>query len=791
MAADVTLIIEAVDKTQGVFNGISLSAAAVLGFASKTAVDFDTAISSASRALDLSSKEVADFGKQARDIAPALGLAPAKFAELSAEAGKLGVSKDNIIGFAKNIAELGLITDSTDEQIVGLASSFAALQTITGASNEDLSKAGALFNALDDKIGSNVIDITEFTRQTAATGKLLKLSIGDLGAYGSAFGALGVKNATAYRSFNSLLTKLAAPQVLGKSGLTGLATLGIQADDLAKRMTTDAKGGIDFFLGRIRDLAKTDVSAALGATKQIIGADFGDEILTLALASDKYHEALALVGNDSANAAKKQDELAKKAASVKGQMAIASANAQKLGIILGAALIPSINGVIQSLLPGAEAFGKFAEANPAIVQIGAVFLGLVATIAPVTAGIKQVANTILAIRALTTFFSGLSLAASGATLLGFAPFILGAAAIAGVAYLIIKNWEPVKNFFKNITDYILGGASDAPLSTRLLGRYLYFANPIEDDLIALRGKVTEILNSIGSAIATGVTSIISFLTPVFQLGSIPFLLLGNVALFVVNLVVGAFVGLAGLLAPPLSAAANVVGGFLGLVVSGAVDTATRLYGVVSQIVGFIGSSLASFAQTAFGLALGIGNAIATGIYNALLPVYNFVGDFLGSIYNAIAGFVGSLGSYLYNAGVSIINQLTAGIAASFNYLLQSFNNQLTQLRAYLPSSDAKQGALSDLSASGSKLWETFGAGLQSGLPSATGAIASGTSQLLPVLSGSTANSGGSSQNVTINFSPSVSGATTSDLVEALRAESRRLIDMLKVETENLNRGRLS
>ena len=697
MAADVTLIIEAIDKTQGVFGKISLSAAAVLGFAAKTAVDFDTAISSASRALDLSTQEVASFSKQARDIAPALGLAPSKFAQLSAEAGKLGVSKENIIGFAKNIAELGLITDSTDEQIVGLASSFAALQTITGASNEELNKAGALFNTLDDRIGNNVVDITEFTRQTAATGKLLKLSIGDLAAYGAAFGAIGVKNATAYRAFNSLLTKLAAPQVLSKTGRDALTTLGISADDLTKRMTTDANGGIDFFLGKIRDLAKTDVSAALGATKQIIGADFGDEILTIAFAADKYKQALSLVGDESGNAAKKTSELEKKAASVKGQMAIASANAQKLGIILGGALIPSINQLIQSLLPGVEAFGVFAEANPAIIKFGAILLGLVAAIAPVLGAITAISTGIASITAAVGLI--------GTFIAGAIPLIATIALVAGALGGVLL-----------VTGLVVGAAIA---------------------VVANWGRITQL-----------------------------FTLLGGV----------------------ISGAAGVLSSFFNMVITGAANTANQLFSTIGQLIASMTSTLGNFVGVALNLALGIGGAIAGGIKSSLAIAYNSVTGFLNNISSAIGSFMGSLGAYLYNAGVSVINQLIAGITASFNNLLINFNNQLTRLRSYLPSSDADRGALSDLSASGAALWQTFGAGLGSGLPVAERAIAGGSSQLLPNLV--QPNGGGSTQSITVNFSPSVSGNSTGDLVEALRAESRRLVDMLKVESSRLNRGDL-
>lgn len=698
---DVTLIIGAIDQTKDVFNAISLGAAASLGLAVKTAVDFDTAVNSASRALDLSAKEVAGFVDQTKAIAPALGLAPSKFAELSAAAGKLGVAKGDIVAFSKNIAELGLITDSTETQTVELASAFAAIKTITGATNPQLAEAGALFNALDDKIGGNVRGITEFVRQTAAAGKLLKLSIGDLGAYGATFGALGVKEAVAYRSFNSLLTKLAAPQTLGRQGRAGLEALGIGSEDLAKRMTTDAKGGIDFFLGKIRELAKTDVSAALGAAKMVIGADFADEILTLALASDKYKEALALVGDKTGNLAKKQEELAKKTASVKGQMAIAGATLQVLGINLGNALLPAIVGILQAITPLVKGFADLVAANPFIGTLTVGVLLLVAAIAPLV----SIAGTLSTVfTALSPIIAGVASLFAAATGIGLLPFIAGAIAVAAAAALILTNWGGVSSFFAGI----------------------------------------------GSAIS-----------------------------FCVTQMIGSFSLLYNSVSP-------IISGFVGMIGSGVSEIGLNFLGLITLISNSVINPLANLAIAAFNGAIAIGAAIVSGISQATAPLFGYLNQVYAYISNGLISLANSAAGW----GASIINQLTSGISAAFGGLVTNLQSHLSYLRSFLPSSDAERGALSDLSKSGASLWQTFAGGLKDGLSPATSAIASGASQLLPSPSVTSPSSAGGNTSIVINFSPSVTGNTTPDLVEALRAESRRLLEMLRSEGLRLDRGNL-
>lgn len=446
--------------------------AAGLGLMTNKAVEFDTAISGASRALDLSTKEVKLFGDQAKRIAPAIGLSPTKFAELATEAGKLGVAKEAIIGFTKEVGEISAITDLTAAQTQDLAASFAALQTITGVTGKELSIYGATVNKLDDAIGGTTPNIIEFTRQTAASGKLLNLGIKDLAAYGSTMQALGIQSGVAFRSFNSLLTKLAAPQTLSKKGIEGLDALGLSAQEMADIMTTDANAGIELFLTRIREVSEVDVSKALGAVKQVVGGDYGDEILTLALSHEKLGQALGYASDemDQANLAKKQDELAKKLGNVKGQQAILAAQWERLSITIGSAVLPSITDLLGALTPLVDKFAAFAENNPKLLKAGLAIAAIAISASPVLivlGGVISAIGTISSSLAVLTpvlggikaAFLGIGSAVSVATpiigtiggvLAGISAPVwltIGAFVALGAAIgVVAANWDQVSGF---------------------------------------------------------------------------------------------------------------------------------------------------------------------------------------------------------------------------------------------------------------------------------------------------------------------------------------------------------
>lgn len=435
---------------------ISAPIGAALGVATTKAIGFSTAMDGASRSLDLSAEETKKMKDEALKLAPPLGLLPTKFAELATEAGRLGVAKDAIIGFATVVAEIAAITDLSEQETEDLAKSFAALQTITGMTTEDLNIFGAAVNKLDDSVGGTTPNIIEFTRQTAATGKLLGLGAKELAAYGATMQSLGIQNGVAYRSFNSLLTKLASPQVLSLPAKKAFGDLGLTTQEMANIMTTDATAGIDLFLRKINEIAEVDVSRALGAVNKIVGADYGDEILTIASSTDKLREALGYVGDemDQANLAKKSDELAKKLSNVKGQQMILNAQLERFWIIIGEAVLPTVTDFLGDLTPLVDKIAAFAQANPGIVKVGMAIAAVGVSAAPVLLVLGSltsvVGSLVGGVKFLAPFAIKAGVALAGITAPAWA--LWGACIAVGVALgALIIYWDDVTRAIANST----------------------------------------------------------------------------------------------------------------------------------------------------------------------------------------------------------------------------------------------------------------------------------------------------------------------------------------------------
>jgi len=112
---------------------------------------------------------------------------------------------------------------------------------------------------------------------------------------------------------------------------------------------------------------------------------------------------------------------------------------------IGAGLLPAMDGLAETFGGVAAVVGDFAAKNPVLIStLGGLVVGIGAL-----AGI--VAPTAFALSSLVAGFGAVKLAVMAVSRVLIAnPIGLAVAAIAGAAYLIYQNWEPIKAFFSGL-----------------------------------------------------------------------------------------------------------------------------------------------------------------------------------------------------------------------------------------------------------------------------------------------------------------------------------------------------
>lgn len=480
-SADVLLVLKAVDQATKVITGVggsidnlaTRSGARMSAFgaqmtsavtvpligigaaAAKTAYDFEKQTTSASRALNLSGNEITAFKNEILELAPKIGMMPTKFAELATEAGKLGVSRNQVVSFAETVQKVAVATDTST---IELTKQGAAIQAVYGGGRKELEKFFAAVNQLDDSVGGSAATITDFVQRTAGVAKVVGLSTEQLAALGATFNKLGFDSERAARASNSLLIKLRSVGTLTKGARSALAKYGFDIQQMQAEMSKDPQQGLLNFLNRVKTLSK---EGQLEVLKAVAGADFAPLFASLAGSMGEYQRALKLAGQDQANLTKLNAEFAKQQQSTEGQLMIFQATLQKLGIILGAAILPAVNAVLQQVTPLVNQFARFAQAHPGIVQVGLAIAGVLAILAPAIWIVGSVVGALGTLGgALTGITKFLGLAKIAGTALGavFAflaanPIVLVMVAIGaliGATVALYQKWEPFRTFVNNL-----------------------------------------------------------------------------------------------------------------------------------------------------------------------------------------------------------------------------------------------------------------------------------------------------------------------------------------------------
>jgi hypothetical protein len=100
-----------------------------------------------------------------------------------------------------------------------------------------------------------------------------------------------------------------------------------------------------------------------------------------------------------------------------------------------------------------------------------------------------------------------------------------------------------------------------------------------------------------------------------------------------------------------------------------------------------------------------------GKVEAFIAPFKAIGDFTGGVFNKVGGFVKSIFGSGKESGAALNDAFASGIQSNAAAPGAAFNNSLQTVSRQMPHSDAQEGPLSTLTASGRALTETFASGM--------------------------------------------------------------------------------
>lgn len=461
-----------------------------------------------------------------------LPIATTQIAAMYSAAARMEVPREGLRDFTRTVAMMATAFDAVPDEIAEAMGKVAKNFRIPVTEIRGLADT---INYLDDNAISKASDIIDVLNRTSGVAASVAITDKATAALASTLLTLGDRTESAGTAINAILQRFAASEKGSKKFLAAMQEIGLSAKEVQAGMQTDAQGTLFKVIAAIQRLP---AQKRTGVMVELVGMEHSDTLAKLTANTEEWRRQIALANNAAAQGSMEK-EFVKRTNAMSASWERFKNSFFDVNTESGAALRGSLTSLMEGLGGVLDRIADFMRENPgltsALVHLAAVTAIVVAGMGALTLAMAAVIGPFAMARYGMALFgiNGVSLVAvlgkvglaarwlgSIVSVVGRAlllnPIGLAITAIAAAAFLIYKNWEPIKGFFlglwaeiKTAFDGGLLGVSTLLANWSPLGLfYKAFAAVMSWFGIELPGKFTEfgamMLKGLVSGILSGI-----------------------------------------------------------------------------------------------------------------------------------------------------------------------------------------------------------------------------------------------------------------------------------------------
>ena len=213
--------------------------AAPLGLAVNEAIKFESAMSDVRKVVDFDTpQQFKEMGDDILRMSQELPMSAEGIAKIVAAGGQAGIARDELKEFATDAIKMGVAFDITADQA---GTMMANWRTAFGMGQQEVVQLADQINYLSNTTAASSDAISDIVTRVGPLGDVAGISASQIAAIGASMAAVGVKSDVAATGIKNLALGLVAGAGATKSQQAAFAQLGLSAEDVAKRMQTDAQ----------------------------------------------------------------------------------------------------------------------------------------------------------------------------------------------------------------------------------------------------------------------------------------------------------------------------------------------------------------------------------------------------------------------------------------------------------------------------------------------------------------------------------------------------------------------
>ncbi len=458
------------------------------------AIKFESAMADVKKVVNFDTPaQFKEMGDDILKLTRTIPMAGEEIAAIVAAGGQSGVARENLLGYAKDAATMGVAFDMAAGDA---GEAMATMANVLGKPITEMAQFGDVINHLSDNANSKAKDIVNVITRVGSDTRMLGLTEKQSAALGSTFLSMGKAPELAAQAVKGMSSSFL--QLKAGEHAKELKQLGFTTESFAAAMNKDAQGAISSFIEKVKQMPKDKQYPLLS---KIFGKQYADDVLLLAQNTGEYNRQLGLLQETDEQGNLKyigsmQREFENRSNTAENKLTKLKSSISELATKIGSAFLPVISSFVENITPVIYSITEWVGTNPQIMEwvltIGGGVASVVGGLLTLHSAFSFVAAGLLPFIKAGKFLGGflgkflfsviskLSLGIGylmgyvikGAMMFGKAILMMSRAlltnpigliitGIAVAAYLIYENWAKVGPWFSELWGKVSGVFSNA------------------------------------------------------------------------------------------------------------------------------------------------------------------------------------------------------------------------------------------------------------------------------------------------------------------------------------------
>lgn len=319
----------------------------------KLAMDFESSMADVRKVVDFETpQQFKEMSDDILEMSKRIPMAANGLADIVAAGGQAGLAREELTRFAEDAAKMGVAFDITADEAGQM---MAEWRSAFKMNQDEVAELADKINYLGDTTAASAPKISEVVRRVGPLGEVAGVASGEIAALGASMIGVGVGEEVAATGIQNFMLAMVAGESATKKQKEAFKELSFSAEQMAKRMQTDAKGAILDILKAIRQLDEDKQAAML---EQIFGRESIKAIAPLLTTLENVEENFNKVADASNYAGSMQREFESRSATTANSLQLFKNHLSALGIEIGGLLLPHLNELLSS---ASDVIGKVQE----------------------------------------------------------------------------------------------------------------------------------------------------------------------------------------------------------------------------------------------------------------------------------------------------------------------------------------------------------------------------------------------------------------------------------------------